>query len=89
MVNNLNSKSDQGNSGDQNNSGAQNRGTRLQTQHNVDPVDIRGLIQRSLTPLPVDPIPEWVLIREIRIVRDITGDLSISCAVSYGPVNRN
>ena len=86
MVGNLNSGSDRNNRRDhaRNN---QSVGTRLGAQHNVSAEVIRGLIQRSLTPLPIDPVPEWILIKDIRIVREATGDLAIFCEVVYGSTN--
>ena len=86
MVGNLNSGNGD-NGGDQNRDNPLIVGTRLRAQHNVEPEIIRGFIQRALTPLPVDPVPDWVLIKDIKIVREASGDLAISCAVLYGSLN--
>ena len=89
MVGNINpsNRNNQGNSGDRDSEG-RDRGVRLWAQHNIEPSVIRHLIQGALAPLPVDPIPEWILIRNIFIARDNTGSLSISCEVVLGTEDR-
>ena len=89
MVGNINpsNRDNQRNSGDQDSAG-RDRGVRLWAQHNIDPSVIRHLIQGALAPLPVDPIPEWVLIRNIYIARDEEGTLSIGCDVVLGTEDR-
>ena len=89
MVGNINpnSRDVQRNSGDRDSEG-RDRGERLWGRHNIDPIVIRHLIQGALAPLPTDPIPEWVLIRNIFIARDQGGNLSISCDVVLGTEDR-
>ena len=85
MVGNINAsnRDNQHNSGDRDNANREQR-VRIWSRHNIEPSVIRRLIQGALTPLPVDPIPEWVLIRNIIIARDETGNLSITCDVVLG-----
>ena len=56
----------------------------LSRDHNISPATIRGLIQGSLAPLPVDPIPTRVVIDNIRITLDSRGEIAICCDVFYG-----
>ena len=56
---------------------------RLTSNHNVDSNAIRRLIQDSLTPMVLDPIPTQILIRDIIVTRDERGLLDITCEVLY------
>ena len=61
----------------------------LSSDHNISPTTIRRIIQDSLNPLPVNPIPTTVVISNIVITRNQRGELGICCEVSYGvEVNR-
>ena len=56
----------------------------LSRDHNISVATIRSLIQGSLAPLPVDPIPTRVVIDNIRITLDDRGEIAICCDVFYG-----
>ena len=56
----------------------------LSRDHNISFATIRSLIQGSLAPLPVDPIPSRVVIDNIRITLDERGEIAICCDVFYG-----
>ena len=83
MVGNLfggnNRDNDQSNRGDQNN-GAR---VRIPYNHNESEEAIRRLIQGALTPLPVNPVPETIIIRNIEIIREPEGTLTINCQVRF------
>ena len=62
------------------------KGQESQDIHILSPnfslAEIRRLIQGSLEPLLVDPIPTRVVIDNIKIFLDSRGELGISCEVS-------
>ena len=86
MVGNLfggnNRDNDQSNRGDQNNE-ANNRRVRIPYNHNESEETIRRLIQGALTPLPANPVPDTVIIRNIEIFREPEGTLTINCQVRF------
>ena len=57
--------------------------TRITRNHNLRHQVVRELIQGTLDPLIVDPIPTEIAIRDIRVTRDPEGRLQISCQVFY------
>ena len=83
MVGNLTGGNDrennQSNRGDQN----QNRRVRIPYNHNESEEAIRRLIQGALTPLPVNPVPNTIIIRNIEIFREPEGTLTIQCQVRF------
>ena len=86
MVGNLiggnNRNNDQSNRGDQNNAADNNR-VRIPYNHNESEEIIRRLIQGALTPLPVNPVPDTIIIRNIEIYREPEGTLTINCQVRF------
>ena len=56
---------------------------RLVRNHSFSPNRIRQLIKDSLTPLPTDPIPDTVVIKNIIITQISQSDLEIECEVYY------
>ena len=83
MVGNLTGGNDrennQSNRGDQN----QNRRVRIPYNHSESEEAIRRLIQGALTPLPVNPVPNTIIIRNIEIFREPEGTLTIQCQVRF------
>ena len=55
----------------------------LSQNYNFPAQRIRQLIINSLTPLPVDPIPKFILISNIVITQVDENNLEISCEVFY------
>ena len=70
------------------NSRNQGDGIRVERNHNIDHNTIRRLIQGSLGPLIVDPVPTSVRIYNIVITKDNRDRLDIHCDVSYETVRR-
>ena len=76
-------------SGDRDQQGPSERpAERITENHNIDSNIIRRLIQDSLTPLRVDPVPTQILIRDIVITRDDRGLINIDCEVQFEVRNR-
>ena len=91
MVGNLRNSSNNSDNSDNSNNG--NRGNqanpvneipvRIVANHNFDHNRIRELIQGSLDPIPVDPIPTNIIIRDIVITHSRERGLVISCHVLF------
>ena len=55
----------------------------IRANHNVPREAIIRVIQNSLGPLEVDPVPRLITIDNIVITRNSRNELTISCDVSY------
>ena len=56
---------------------------RVVANHNFNHESIRRLIQGSLGPIPVDPIPTKIIIKDIVITNSRERGLSINCQVLF------
>ena len=67
----------------ENNSQGSPIGVRLRRDHNIERETILKLIKDALEPLQTDPVPERIVINNIQIFREESGDIAITCEVSY------
>ena len=91
MVGNLSQPEDLGDDrGGQDDRHSQNPNNpqRIESNHNIEHSELRRLIQGSLNPLIVDPVPTSIRIYNITITRDDRNRLDIYCDVSYEAVRR-
>ena len=61
---------------------------RVVHNHSFDHNLIRELLKSSLDPLIVDPVPSSIFIHNIEI-KNINGELSITCDVAFESVHRD
>lgn len=55
----------------------------IKENHGFPAERIRNLIKESLTPIPTDPIPSAIIIRDIKIKEISASNLEITCEVLY------